>query len=95
MKKSEQFLMEYEAMTQRLPHKWAYERSLHCLLEGNRDVVVELLDQNPKYFHKAFRQIDVTNVPGVDSAIWILIDCAHIFWDTFHEIWPMESSDGM
>jgi hypothetical protein len=41
----------------------------------------------PWYFHKAFRQIDVTDDGHIDGAIWHLLNGSKTFWDVFTEMY--------
>lgn len=36
--------------------------------------------ENAELFHKMFRQVDVTNEPGMDMVIWHLLHDAKLFW---------------
>lgn len=55
------------------------ERALYHLLLLNRDHIEDLIE-DVNYFHKAFRQIDVTETGEMDMAIYALLDEAEIFW---------------
>ncbi len=55
------------------------EMSLYILLEEYKDKL-PVLDY---YFHKAFRQVDVTDNGLIDSVIWQLLQGANIFWSVF------------
>lgn len=57
------------------------DRALYCLLKRYQDVLPELDD----YFHKAFRQTDVTDSGYTDSAIWHLIGESQVFWRCFEK----------
>ena len=58
------------------------ERALFNLLRRNKEHLPEVGD----YFHKAFRQTDVIPHPGVDMAVWLLLQDAPIFWAVFDEV---------
>lgn len=55
------------------------ERALFCLLKLYEEELPILDD----YFHKAFRQTEVTNSALIDSAIWHLLQDAPLFWECF------------
>ena len=57
------------------------EVALYILLEKHKDKL-PVLDY---YFHKAFRQVDVTDNGLIDSVIWWLLQGANIFWRIFDE----------
>lgn len=65
--------------------KWNYDRAdraLYCLLKGYKDQLPEL----DGYFHKAFRQVDVTDNGCLDSAIWNLLNGSTLFWRLFEAV---------
>lgn len=55
------------------------DRALFILLNKNRDKLPALDD----YFHKAFRQIDVTDSGTTDMVIWHLLGGSELFWKCF------------
>lgn len=57
----------------------AHERALYLLLNEFADSLPDLGDAY--YFHKAFRQTDVTATGGFDMAIWQLMQSCQIVWD--------------
>ena len=70
------------------------ERALYCLLKAYETEIPEPDD----YFHKAFRQTDVTGDAQIDMAIWHLLHRAHTFWGCFEEVQgekPLSSNDGV
>ncbi len=63
------------------------DRALVLLLEQYESVLPEL----DGYFHKAFRQTDVTDSGKIDMEIWHLVGRSILFWDCFGAIVPKES----
>jgi hypothetical protein len=63
------------------------ERPLWHLLKAHEKQIEGLIEEDPtgQWFHKAFRQIGVTNNKNIDMAIWLLLQDASVFWDTIHE----------
>jgi len=59
------------------------ERALYRLLVAHEKEITGLIeeDETGLYFHKSFRQIDVTNSGHIDMAIWLLLQQAPIFWN--------------
>ncbi len=55
------------------------DTALWYLLKDNE----EYLPDVDGYFHKAFRQIDVTPSGKVDCAIWELLEGTDLFWEVF------------
>ena len=58
------------------------ERGLWHLLKANEKHITGLIEEDPTgyWFHKAYRQIDVTENPNTDLAIWHLLQDAPLFW---------------
>jgi hypothetical protein len=52
------------------------------LLKANEKHITGLIEEDPTgyWFHKAFRQTDVTDNGYTDMAIWILLSEASLFW---------------
>lgn len=59
------------------------ERALWHLLKTNEKEITGIVEGDPEYFHKAFRQIDVCKDGHMDMAIWLLLDEARLFWKVF------------
>ena len=59
-----------------------FERGLYLLLAAFADDLPLIND----YFHKAFRQIDVTNSGKVDMAIWQMLQESKIFWRVLESV---------
>lgn len=57
----------------------ADDLALYHLLEGHKDRLPKL----DGYFHKAFRQGDVTGSGNIDMALWYLIGNSKLFWYCF------------
>ena len=55
------------------------ERALFYLLDAYQKDLPDL--SNPEWFHKAFRQTDVTGNGKIDMAIWLLIGQSDVVWD--------------
>jgi hypothetical protein len=64
------------------PELYSVDRALLCLLEEFEKNLPEL----DNYFHKAFRQVDVTDSGRIDAAIWQLIGLSDTFWEAFDEV---------
>ncbi len=58
------------------------ERALWNLLKANEKYIEGLIEQDPTghWFHKAHRQIDVTDSGYTDMVIWELLNNASLFW---------------
>jgi superfamily I DNA and/or RNA helicase len=59
------------------------ERALYNLLKANESRIYRYIneDETCKWFHKALRQVDVTECSYVDMAIYYLLNEAQIFWN--------------
>ena len=59
------------------------ERALWNLLKANEEQIKGLIEEDSTgfYFHKAFRQQDITESGFTDMAIWLLLQEAPIFWN--------------
>ena len=55
---------------------------MFCLLKHWEDKLPILDD----YFHKAFRQTDVTDEGYIDIAIWSLLNDSTLFWRLFERV---------
>lgn len=64
------------------PELYSVDRALLYLLEEFEEDLPEV----DAYFHKAFRQVDVTNSGRIDAAIWQLIGLSDTFWEAFDEV---------
>lgn len=58
------------------------ERALYCLLKA----YVTEIPEPDDYFHKAFRQVDVTDKAEIDMAIWHLLQGTRVFWTCFEAV---------
>lgn len=58
------------------------ERGLYLLLKSQEDKIKGGIenDSTGEWFHKAFRQVDVTENVFLDAAIWNLLSDSVIFW---------------
>ena len=65
-----------ERMNEETKDSWGFERSLYHLLKAHESELPELNG----YFHKAFRQVDVTESGHVDMAIWQALQQSKVFW---------------
>lgn len=63
------------------------ERALWNLLKANEKHIEGLIEGDPTgyWFHKAFRQVDITGSRHMDMAIWILLCEASLFWKMLEE----------
>jgi hypothetical protein len=59
-------------------------RALYYLILDNRE---HLEGFSVYYFHKAFRQIDVTPTGNLDMAFYSLLNGARIFWEIIEELY--------
>ena len=69
------------------------DRALWCLLKRWEDKLPYL----DGYFHKAFRQVDVTDDGHTDAAIWHLLNVSKLFWRVFERVQdekPIEETKG-
>lgn len=69
------------------------ERPLYLLLKYQEKVVGPLFDEDVGYFHKAFRQIDVTSSGELDAAIWHLLDQASTFWECVAKVMTKDQGE--
>ena len=62
------------------------ERPLYLILKANAKHINGLIENDPSgaWFHKAHRTIDVTESGYMDTAIWLLLGQAEIFWKILH-----------
>jgi len=58
------------------------ERALYLVLRKYQDRLPEPDD----YFHKSFRQTDVTGDAGMDMVIWHLLHACKAFWECFDKV---------
>ena len=58
------------------------ERALYRLLHAHKHQIRGLIehDESGFWFHKSFRQADITGSADIDMAIWLLLKKAPIFW---------------
>ena len=66
-----------------------FERGLFFLLKRYKSSLPLLND----YFHKAFRQIDITDSSLVDMAIWNALQDSEIFWHCFECVQDEKDTD--
>jgi hypothetical protein len=73
-----ELLEKYDKITK----EFDKERALWNLLKANEKHITGLIEEDPTgyWFHKAFRQTDVTDNGYTDMAIWILLSEASLFW---------------
>ena len=76
---TQEMLKEYYELTQ----DDDVERALWNLLKANEEQIEGLIEEDSTgfYFHKAFRQQDITESGFTDMAIWLLLQEAPIFWN--------------
>ena len=76
---TQEMLKEYYELTQ----DDEVERALWNLLKANEEQIEGLIEEDSTgfYFHKAFRQQDITESGFTDMAIWLLLQEAPIFWN--------------
>lgn len=60
-------------------NQYHVERALWNLLCHAREELPVLDD----YFHKSFRQVDVTSSGALDMALWNLLSASELFWECF------------
>ncbi len=62
------------------------ERALLLLLLDEESNIF-ILDDDPGWLHKAFRQIDVTDSGKRDMAIWHLLNNSKVVWEIIENIY--------
>ena len=64
------------------------ERALWHYLKANEKAITGLIEADPTgyWFHKAFRQIDVTDNGNLDMVGWLLLSEAELFWRMLKQI---------
>lgn len=77
---TEELLEKYDKAT-----KGTKERPLFLILKANEKHIKGLIEEDASgfWFHKAHRTVDVTESGYMDSAIWLLLREAEIFWRCF------------
>lgn len=80
---TEKLLKKYDKITKEDDK----ERALFYLLKANEKHIEGLIEEDPTgfWFHKAFRQTDVTDNTYTDLAIWHLLSKARLFWELLEE----------
>ena len=58
------------------------DMALYHLLNEHKDSMPPF----DEYFHKAFRQTDVTDSGNIDMSIWYLIGESKLFWHCFNRV---------
>lgn len=87
----ESFRKKAEKKSKNLSDNYRAEEALLYLLNGFEEPISEFsstCEGSFELFHKGFRQIDITDTPGVDAAIWSLIkqsEIAFIVWSEVYE----------
>ncbi len=71
-----------ERMDEKTKDDWGFERGLWHLLKAHESE----LPGPDGYFHKAFRQVDVTDSGHTDMAIWQALQESKIFWLCFESV---------
>lgn len=79
-----QITLLLERMDEETKGDWGFERGLYHLLKANETKLPPLDD----YFHKAFRQVDVTESGHTDMAIWQALQESKVFWRCFESVQP-------
>lgn len=72
---NEKFLERFDKATQPLGGQ---ERALYLLLKLSENYLPPIGDSH--WFHKSFRQTDVTPSAEIDMAIWHLLGTSQEFW---------------
>lgn len=97
MNKVQEFLKLYgDAAKKAAGHtgKYQLDVALWHLLSSIEKEITELLLSEPNAFtgfHKFFRIMPVSDDDHhKDAAIWELIDGSTMFWEVFHDVWPLE-----
>ena len=73
-----------ERMDKETKNVWGFERGLYHLLKAHESELPELNG----YFHKAFRQVDITESGHIDMAIWQMLQESKVFWLCFESVQP-------
>tara|TARA_R110002167_G_scaffold206_2_gene1152 strand:+ start:123 stop:389 length:267 start_codon:yes stop_codon:yes gene_type:complete len=63
------------------------ELALLRLLKANSRHIEGLIEEDSSggWFHKSFRQVDVTECGNTDMAIWYLLQTSSVFWTMVNE----------
>lgn len=85
------FLKEYQAAARE--QMSSIDIALVNLLLAFDEEIAYLYD-TPYWFHKAFRQVDVVSISGIDSAIWNLLYVSTLFWEVFDKYIEKEEENG-
>jgi hypothetical protein len=86
---TEQLLYEYDKT---IKYEWELDcfvdRALLRLLQINKNYIDGLIevDSSGAWFHKAFRQVDVTESGDMDMAFWNLLQSTPLFWKTIERL---------
>ena len=77
-----------ERMDKETKEDGGFERGLYHLLKAHESELPQL----DGYFHKAFRQIDITDSGHTDMAIWQALQESTIFWRCFESVQPEKAT---
>jgi hypothetical protein len=85
LKINDEFLEIYRQKIEKNTNSHPVDRILFHLLMSSKEKLPEFDKEYPAWFHKAFRQVDVTEDGNLDIAIWHALNHAKIFWEVFEE----------
>jgi len=90
--KVDEFLEKYEKRVHSDKREFKDDYYTECALCHLLTLYKDRLPIFDGYFHKAFRQADITDSGHSDMAIWCLLQGAPIFWKLFDEYVEQEES---
>ena len=79
---TKEFLLQFDKEIKRIASIHSSDRALHILLSKYEKKLPDEIE-DIDYFHKMFRQKDVTDANGMDMVIWHLIGSSQEFFDVF------------
>ena len=79
-----ELISKLDTDTKNLGDAGCNSRALYLILKANMASITGLIedDSSGNWFHKAFRQMDVTPSTDIDLAIWNLLKSDTVFWKT-------------
>jgi hypothetical protein len=81
--KAKEFLEIFEKIIKSKNNIHSSDRALHLLLIKYEKELPDVIE-DIEWFHKMFRQTDVTNEKHMDMVIWNLIGCSEDFWHVYN-----------
>ncbi len=62
------------------------DRALWHMLKRWEDKLPEMLPDDPEWFHRAFRQVDVLPTGNEDMVVYCLLINRKMFWEIFNKV---------